>query len=35
MFPLAAHLRKVFGDKVFSEPGTIFLPGFSESTFVI
>ena len=33
--PLAKHLRKVFGDSVFSEPGIIFLPGFSASTLVI
>ena len=35
MFPLAAHLRKLFGDKVFSEPGTMFLAGFSASTLVM
>ena len=26
---------KVFGDRVFSEPGTIFLAGFSASTLVM
>ena len=30
--PLAKHLRNVFGERVFSEPGTIFLAGFSAST---
>ena len=31
-FPLAKHLRNVFGERVFSEPGTMFLAGFSAST---
>ena len=35
IFPLAKHLIKVFGDKVFSEPGIIFLAGFSASTLVM
>ena len=35
MFPLAKHLRKVFGVSVFSLPGTIFFAGFSASTFEI
>ena len=33
--PLAKHLMNVLGDKVFSLPGTILLPGFSASTFVM
>ena len=33
--PLAKHLMNVFGDNVFSLPGTILLPGFSASTLVM
>ena len=35
MLPLAKHLRKVFGARVFSDPGTMFLAGFSASTLVM